>query len=377
MVTDGLVDVTIVQRGGAGLAGPASVCLGWMQKIGCRSLALNRCGWNYRRAIGLSAVLAMGFTPVLTAQSCMTQGKMPASVYSSLSDTALALAAAVKGNDTTKVQAGSISDIASSFAPTAALVGVTASHIAGDTLQVRQIYQLDAHDRSATDSSPAEFSCALVGSTAETDFSITGLPPGVYGFVMVEATGSDPWLLAFLLQQQDAGWKMAGFYPRARTAGGHDGVWYWTTARADLKNQQPWLAWVLYGEADQLLRPANFVTSTNLDKLRSEQRSAAPPELADGISSSSPLVLKAADGSELRLTQIEAAGAPSGGLSLVLYLQTAGALDAAAAKARATAAAQALLAAHKDLRQGFQDVVVIVGSGPAAQQIDLKITDIP
>jgi len=328
-----------------------------------------------RREIGLVVMLALGFAPVLVAQSCTTQAKLPAAVYGSLSDTALALAAAVKSNDATKVQAGAIGEIASGFAQTASLVSATAAHVAGDSLAVKQVYELDAHDRSANDSSEADFSCALVGSTAEVDFSISGLPPGVYGFVMVEATGSDPWLLAFLLQQQGAGWKMAGFYPRARTAGGHDGLWYWTTARTDVKNQQPWLAWVLYGEADQLLRPANFVTSTNLDKLRAEQRAAAPPELADGVSSSSPLVLKATDGSELRLTQIEAVGALDGGLSLVLYLQSSGTADAA--KARGMAAAQALLAAHKELRAGFEDVVVIVGSGPAVQQVDVKMADIP
>lgn len=357
------VDVIIVRVGGAGRAGPASVCWGWM------------CKMNRRREIVLAVVLALGVVPSLGAQSCTTQATMPASVYGSLSDTALALASAVKSNDSTKVQAGAIGEIASGFGPTASLVSATAAHVGGDSLAVKQVYELDAHDRSATDSSAADFSCALVGSTAEVDFSINGLPPGVYGFVMVEATGGDPWLLAFLLQQQGAGWKMAGFYPRARTAGGHDGLWYWTTARADVKNQQPWLAWLLYGEADQLLRPANFATSTNLDKLRAEQRAAAPPELADGVSSSAPLVLKAADGSELRLTQIEAVGALDGGLSLVLYLQASGTADAA--KARGTAVAQALLAAHKELRAGFEDVVVIVGSGPTAQQIDVKMAAIP
>ena len=106
------------------------------------------------------------------------------------------------------------------------------------------------------------------------------------------------------MEQQGTAWKMAGFYPHARTAAGHDGLWYWTTARADAKAGKKWLAWVLYGEADQLLRPANFITSTHLDQLRSERRSNAPGELSEGISPEAPLVIKAKDGSEFRFTSL-------------------------------------------------------------------------
>src|SRR5579875_3299606 len=119
----------------------------------------------------------------------------------------------------------------------------------------------------------------MAGTAAETDFSIAGLPAGRFAFVMVEASGPRPWLLSFLLEQQPGGWKMAGFYPHPRNAAGHDGGWYWTTARTDAKDGKEWLAWVLYGQADELLRPANFVSSTNLDRLRSELRSVTPPAL--------------------------------------------------------------------------------------------------
>ena len=86
-------------------------------------------------------------------------------------------------------------------------------------LRVTQIYELDASSRAADDTSDADFSCALTGTTSETDFAISGLPRGLYGFAMVEATGDHPWLLSFLLRQDDGVWKLAGFYPRATDGG--------------------------------------------------------------------------------------------------------------------------------------------------------------
>ncbi len=216
--------------------------------------------------------------------ACTTQSAMTGDMRQSLADAALAIATAIKGNDTERVRSLSSPEIASNFDSTVFVIHQTSTAIADATLRVTQLYRLDASNRKPGDSAVADFGCALSGSTDEVDFSIPGLPPGVYAFVIVEAAGDRPWLLPILLQQQGTAWKMAGFYPHARTVGGHDGLWYWTTARADAKAGKKWLAWVLYGEADQLLRPANFITSTHLDQLRSERRSNAPSELSDGIS---------------------------------------------------------------------------------------------
>ena len=353
------------------------------------------------RAAGLAA-LALGFTalPAL-AQTCTTQAKMSPEVRTGLSDAALSVAQAVKANDAAKVQAATVAEYAAgtAFAPTAFLVQATAGKLVGDSLRVSQIYELDAQGRKVGDSSEADFSCLLTGTASETDVGIAGLPPGMYGFAMVEATGDRPWLLSFLMRQDGGAWKMAGFYPRARTAAGHDGLWYWTTASDDAKAKQLWLAWLLYGEADQLLRPANFVTSTNLDRLRSEQRSAVPPELGDGISAQTPLVVKASDGTDYSFTSIGAEGSEDGKeLDLMLHLRVvdpnaaggdpngvkagdangAKAVDLNAAKARNRAAAKALLDAHKELRKGFDRVLVFTESeGQAPLVTDETMGEIP
>jgi hypothetical protein len=326
--------------------------------------------------LGFAALLHA--TTGLGAQTCTTQAKMSAETRSGMADTALLLAGEVKTGSVDKLKSAAIPEFGSNFSATAALIGGTSGKLSNDELQVVQLYQLDARNRKSGDTTDADFSCPLTGTPDETDFSISGLPPGTYGFAMVEATGDRPWLLSFLLRQDDGAWKLAGFYSHARTVGplvtstvvadggkvqdtmGHDGLWFWTSARDAAKAKQLWLAWLLYGEADALLRPATFASSTNLDKLRAEQRAAAPPKLADGLGAETPLVVKAA-AAEYRFTAISTDGSEDGKrLNLVLHLRADdGAADAASQTARNQAAASAFLNAHPELRPAFDGVIVI------------------
>jgi hypothetical protein len=309
--------------------------------------------------VGFVFVAALMLGAAARGQNCTTQAKMTGEARQSMSDAALAIASAIKANDAARLQTMAAPELTANFAATSYLVHSTAAKITGDTLKVTQLYQLDASGRKAGDSAEADFGCALSGSTDEVDFGIGALPPGMYGFAMVEAIGERPWLLALLVQQQGSAWKVAGFYPHAREAAGHDGLWYWTTARADAKADHKWLAWALYGEADQLLRPANFVSSTHLDQLRTERRTNAPSELSDGINAQTPLVVSAKDGAEFHFTDMGSAGTEDGkGLDLVLNYRTDSIADPVAAGARNEAAAKAMLAAHPELRQGFTGVSV-------------------
>ena len=324
--------------------------------------------FNWRGSPGLSSAALLGvalLAPVqfARAQSCTTQAKMAADVRDSLADAALAFAADVKAANSAAAQSASAPDLAANFGPTAYLIRTTADKLSGDTLRVTQLYRLDAAARSANDTSEADFSCPLTAATSETDFAITALPGGVYGFAMIEAEGPQPWLLSLILRREGSAWKVAGFYPHARTAALHDGLWYWGEARKAAAAKGTWLAWLLYGEADQLLRPATFVSSTNLDKLRSEERAATPPELSDGIGPQTPLVVKGAAGSQFAFTSIAAESSEDGKrLNLMLHLRADPIDDPAAARSRNQAAAQAFLAGHKDLRDAFNGVWVFAES---------------
>lgn len=310
----------------------------------------------------LTAVLGGG--GVAGAQACVTQARATAAQRASTGSVAYRLATAVQRGDTAAVKADSIAQLNGDFGATASLIGATAAGLAGDSLVVEQLYLLDASTRSPADTTDADFACALAGSAAETDFSIAGLPPGKYAFLMVSAAGPQPWALSFLLQAEGAGWKMAGFYPHRTVAAGHDGLWYWTAARADTKAGKPWLAYLYYGEADQLLRPANFVGTTNLFRLRSELRSSTPPDLANGPSDTAPLVVPGANGTAYRITGLSSESSPNGReLDLLVHLRAegngGGINDATAALARDLAAGDALLRAHPELRTGFNRLLVI------------------
>ena len=278
------------------------------------------------------------------------------------------LASSVQAGDSGAVQAATIAKFAADFSQTGYLIHSVAPRLAGNTLAVTQVYLLDASNRTPSDSSDADFSCPLTGTAAETDFSISGLPQGRYAFALVESTGARPWVLSFLLQAEGSSWKMAGFYPHPRDAAGHSGSWFWSEARADAKASKPWLAWVLYGEADELLRPAAFVSTTNLDRLRSEMRASVPQALSDGVSERTPLALPGPNGATFRITSLGSEASEDGKqLNLVLHLHTEPGADANAATARNVAAGTALLAAHPELRSGFDNVWVIAdaaGSSP-------------
>jgi hypothetical protein len=309
------------------------------------------------------------------AQTCTTQAKLPADVRSALADQALSLGLAIKANDGARVQAQSAPLLAGNFAATAYLVRTTSERIAGDSLAVTQLYLLDASTRPATDTGAAEFSCALSGTPSETDFAFNSLPGGMYAFAMVEGTGPRPWLLSLLLEQKGSSWQLAGLYTHARTAAGRNGLSFWTAAREAAKAKDQWRAWLLFSEADALLAPAPFVDSSHLDRLRAEQRDTAPPELADGISAQTPMVLKDAKGESIAYTAIGVDASDDGmKLRLVLHYRAQPAADAAAGRARNLDAAQTFLDAHRNLRSSFDPVNVfgeVEGQPPFATEISM------
>lgn len=313
------------------------------------------------------------------ADLCTTQARLPSATRDTLAAATLELARTVLASDAAKLRGLTVAEYAGNADATTFLVRSTAEKAGGGTPTVTGAYLLDATSRKAGDPSEADFACALSGSGSEVDFSVAALPPGIYAFTMAEVNGPRPWLLSFLLREEGSAWKMAGFYPHARVAAAHDGLWYWSSARDHAKAGQKWLAWTYFGEADQLLRPANFATSTNLDALRTEQRNAAPGELSEGVSAQTPLVViangaktgsgaptsggtKASGGTvgqEFHLTALTAEGSEDGKrLNLMLHVQGEPVTDTAATRARNLAAASALLTAHRELREGYAAVWV-------------------
>lgn len=309
-------------------------------------------------------------------ETCTTQSQMKPADRDALAAAAKGLAAKVQAGDAAGVKSGAVGELAKDFSAVEYVVGNSAPKLKGGALSVEQVYLLDATqlkrnaDGSAEDS---QFFCSLNKSPQEVNFLIPSLPPGLYGFAIVDVSDAAPWRLSFLLRKEQAGWLMAGFYPKATTAAGHDGLWYWTEARKMATAKQPWDAWLYYQQAKLLLRPVNFVQSSHLDKLDAEQKSAAPPQLTEGVSAEAPLVVKGADSVEYRFIGLGVDDSlAKDKVDVAAHLQVPSLLtDPGAARKRNDAAAAALLRAFPEMRPMFHGVWIYAeadGQAPFATE---------
>ncbi len=332
-------------------------------------------GAMMRIGIGLLAA-GMLVAAVASAEVCTTQSQMTATDRDALAAAARGLAAKVQANDVSGLQAATAVEYAKDFSGIGAVVGSTAAKVKGGTPIVEQVYLLDATQlkRGADGSMPdAQFFCSLNKTMAEADFLISGLAPGRYGFVMVDVTDtSTPWRLSFLLRQDQGQWVMAGFYPKALTAAGHDGLWYWTQARTMTAQKEHWNAWLYYQQAESLLTPVNFIQSTHLEKLKTEASAAAPPALSDGVSAEAPLVVKGPDGVEYHFTALGVDDSlAKDKIDITAHLKVDQIGDPVAARKRNSDAMVALLAAYPEMRKPFHGVWMfaeVPGQNPFATE---------
>ena len=321
--------------------------------------------FDYMVKTRLVALLAVGILAqgVARAETCITQSAMTATERDALANAARSLAAKVQAGDAAGLRAATVAEYAKDFGGIGDVVASTAPKLKGGTLTVEQVYVLDASQlkRAADGSAPdAQFFCSLNHSISEADFLIPGLLPGRYGFAIVDVTGTPaPWRLSFLLRQDPGGWAMAGFYPKPLTAAGHDGLWYWTQARTMAARKEHWNAWLYYQQADNLLRPANFIQSTHLEKLHTEQTAATPPAVSDGVGPENPLVVKGANGTEYRFTGLGVDDSlAKDKVDIMAHLKVDQIGDPVAARKRNSDAMVALLAAYPEMRKSFHGVWV-------------------
>jgi hypothetical protein len=310
----------------------------------------------------LAAGMLMG--GVASAEVCTTQSQMQGADRDALVAAARSLAAKVVANDVSGLQAATAAEYAKDFGGIGTVVGSTSSKVKGGTPIVEQVYLLDGTQlkRGADGSLPeAQFFCSLNKSVAEADFMISGLAPGRYGFAIVDIPDLDsPWRMSFLLHQEQGQWTMAGFYPKALSAAGHDGLWYWTQARTMTSQKEHWNAWLYYQQAQSLLTPVNFIQSTHLEKLKAEASAAAPPALSEGVSAEAPLVVKGPNGVEYHFTALgvdDSLGKDK--IDVMAHLKVDQIGDPVAARKRNSDAMVALLAAYPEMRKPFHGVWMI------------------
>ncbi|PWT82928.1 MAG: hypothetical protein C5B58_07375 [Acidobacteria bacterium] len=310
-------------------------------------------------------------------ETCTTQSAMTATDRDALVSASRGLAEKIQAGDAEAVHGLTVPEFAKDFGAIQGAVASASAKVKAATLIVEQVYLLDGSDlkRSADGSAPnSEFLCSLNRSIAEADFLIPSLAPGKYGFAIVEGQGvvAAQWRLSFLLRQEGEKWLMAGFYPAPMTAAGHDGLWYWTQARAMQKNKELWNAWLYYQQAENLLTPVNFIQSTHLEKLRSETAASVPPAASQGVSADVPLVVKGKDGTDYYFTGLGTDDSlAKDKVDVTVKLKVDAIADPAAARKRNLNAMSALLSAYPEMRKGFHGVWVFAeapGQNPFASE---------
>ncbi len=322
------------------------------------------------------AVLLVLFASGLPAfgVSCMTQSQMAGAQRTVLEQSAQMLGANVQSGNAAAVRAETISAVAAQFDGIAGSIQSVDTSIQHATLTVDGIYLLDASDLKAAEET--QFFCGVAGSPLTVEITIPALPPGKYALAILHATGvKQPQQISLILQNDPAGspiWKLAGFFTRPMTMGGHDGVWFWRQAREYAAKKQLWDAWFYYQTAQYLLNPVDFLSSPNLQKLQREAEQTRP----DNLPGADPLHISAG-AQTFDITSLHT-GELSDQLDLVITYNATPNQDMVAARAQVTAVMRALLQQHPELQSAFHGLWVYAATpgNPSPFALELPMDQI-
>jgi hypothetical protein len=286
--------------------------------------------------------------------ACMTQSQMSTAQRTNLAQTAQMIAANVEAGNAAAVRGQTIASVAAQFDGIANSIQQVSTSIQHATLTVDVLYVLDASDLKSPQET--QFFCGVPGSALTVEVTIPNLPPGKYALAIVHATGvQQPQQISLVLQSDPSSapeWKLAGFFTRPMTIGGHDGLWYWQQARDYASKKQLGPAWFYYQTAQNLLVPVDFISSPNLQKLQKESEQARP-ELVPG---QEPMRLSAG-AQTFTVTNLHV-GEFAGQLDLIVTYSATPGLDPVAARTQVTAVMRALLQQYPGLQSAFHGLWV-------------------
>jgi hypothetical protein len=318
---------------------------------------------NSHPAIFLFLALAASILPLQAhAATCKTQMQLTPAERDAITTVARGLISNVQSGDVVTMQANTIPAVASNFAGIADSANALKPSVQSATITIDSLYVLDA-STEAPGAQRTDFYCGVPLVV----MNFNNLPPGTYALAIIHATGvPQPQQIALILaQNSDHRWMLAGFFSRPMLEAGHDGIWYWQTARKYSQQNMSWNSWLYYRTAAYLLDPVNFLSSPNLQKLQQEQ-DRVPHDTLPGAQ---PLMLSS-HGAFFQVTGVDMTAA-LGALDLdVNYTpneaQVAQLHDPTAARSQVIQIMQSLLILHPELAQAFHGIWVHADQGNAA-----------
>ncbi len=297
-------------------------------------------------------VLSACILPSAFAQTCDSGPDLDAATKSAVESAAQRYFNMSAQGDVAGLKANAIPSLASNFTSIEQAVVDNKKYFAEGQPTIAGTYVLDASNSKGT-VQRADFYCGIYNSSNRVGFSINNLPAGRYAVVIQKvADNKNPIDLTMILQDMGGSWKLAGYYPRPTSIGGHDGQWYLAQARQFKTKNQLHDAWFYYLTAWDLLAPVNFMSNPQLDKISEEMQAARPSDLP---SDSSPMDVSA-KGKVFKVTEL--APVPIGNdLNLRVRYQTADASNSALAFQDNVAVIKAIVAKYPELRDAFNAVI--------------------
>jgi hypothetical protein len=306
--------------------------------------------------------------------SCTTQAAMPGPDRDILLAAANPLAAAVASQNFGVLQAALLPAVTGDWDSIRGVAQNAKPLLQGGELHWRNAYLLDATDMKAPQD--AQFFCTNADSSLTVTINLRSLPPGKYAVVLGDFSGNPlAGQLGMILGQDSNKWKLGGLFVREGAFDGHDGVWYWSHARDEVKSKHTWAAWFDYDIARWLLLPVDFLSSPNLEKLNSEQLQLTAPSESFPVTVASTAAADAGKSWKITSLHFDATlHAPD----LALTYESAGLTDPQAKRAEAISVMSGLLHAHPELRENFHGLWGYAEKdGARTYAIEVAMHDIP
>lgn len=302
--------------------------------------------------LGSFLILLLAVSQALPAQTCSTGSDLDAATKTAIDTAAKQYLQMSKSGDVAGLKANAIPQLTSDFGSIEQAVVTNKPYFAGGQPTIAGTYLLDASQAKAP-LPRAEFYCGIYNSQDRQGFFIPNLPPGRYAIVIQKVNGKDPITLTLVLQNLGGGWKLAGYYPRLDSLGGHDGEWYLTKAREYKAKGYTHDAWFYYLTAWDLTAPVNFMSTPQLDKIADEMQTARPSDLP---SDSAPLSISA-NGKVFKITELAAVPVDNN-LDLRIRYQNPDAGNSGVAFQDNMAVIKAVVAKYPEVRDAFNSIIV-------------------
>ena len=233
---------------------------------------------NMRRILHVIVLLVFA-AGLAAAENCLTTGDMDAATKSAVESAARQFYGYTAAGDVSSLRMNAIPALQGNFAGIERSALASKDALAGSQPNIHSTYVLDATGGPATIDS-AMFMCGVYNSSDRIQFSIPNLPAGKYALVIMEANGAKgPYWLSLILQQAGNGWKLAGFYPKARKLGANGPGWYLTHARDYRAKGEMHNAYFYYVTARDLALPVSFMITRPVEKLDNEAQPMVPRDL--------------------------------------------------------------------------------------------------